>query len=547
MAQIDVDAMKGTTHIRGRPYVMYSGYMTPNQLIEFCNVPSFSKSDNHVTIANGLRFAPISNWQRPVKVDRLKKLANKIDAAHPNNKTRDSLMANPVLIGRSDQLNGGNVDIQIRQKSINVQGTHHPIPNLHEIQLNANGEEKPLWILDGQHRIHGLGNSPFVLDDNGAPIPNGTIVADEVIPVVFIIDASYEPKFLAKIFTEVTTEAKTMDKLHGDWMQFAFELGDYANNNEASLSLKAAIELGSIQTIDGMPNPFFDKVKFNPHKEVGNPTAPFKSLTSLSFRRLLENSFYDDYSGPGNNWPTPEELATCFVRFYRAAVECDGRSATDSRLFSPTKGLEKLANQLFTEFLNFLATPTGRVMITGNSKEDWVNFLQDPSRLFHSSDWSLPNVSPGSIEKNTSRNASASAAILTFKNLFFHPAEFGGVDPALWMQGPGTIGIESNVQAAQFNANTSNQQTRVASGGSLTLNLRQLGHKMIRFTNLQNSQATITRVERWNPQTNQYDLQASPKTAIVLEPGQNKTDKIKVVAICYSEDSKTETEYTVLS
>ena len=53
------------------------------------------------------------------------------------------------------------------------------------------------------------------------PIANGTIVADEVIPVVFIIDASYQSKFLAKIFTEVTTEAKTMDKLHGDWMQYA--------------------------------------------------------------------------------------------------------------------------------------------------------------------------------------------------------------------------------------------------------------------------------------------------------------------------------------
>ena len=547
MAQVEIVAMRGTTHIRGRPYVMYTGYMTPNQLIQFSNVPSFSKSDTHVKIANGLRVAPISNWQRPVKVERLQKLADKIDAAHPTNNSRDSLMANPVLIGRSDQLNGGTVDIQIHQKTMNIQGNHTPIPGLYEIHLKAHAANKPLWILDGQHRIHGLGNSPFVTDDNGNPIANGTIVADEVIPVVFIIDASYQSKFLAKIFTEVTTEAKTMDKLHGDWMQYAFELGDYSNNTEATLSLNAAIELGSMQTVDGVSNPFFDKVKFNPHKEVGNPTPPFKSLTSLAFRKLLENSFYDDYSGPGNNWPSPKELATCFVRFYRAAVECDGQSHADSRLFSSTKGLEKLTNQLFTQFLNFIATPTGRVMIVGNTKQDWKDFLQDSDRLFHSSDWSLPNVSPGSIEKNTSRKASASAAVLTFKNLFFHPTEFGGVDPALWMQGPGEIGIESNIQASQFNATTCTQQKKLASGGSTTLNLRQLGHKMIRFTKLQNSQATITRVERWNQQTNQYDIQANPKTAVVLTPGQNKTDKIKVTAICYSEDSKTETEYIVLS
>ena len=547
MSHVEITAMKGITHIKGRPYIMYTGYMTPNQLIQFSNVPSFSKSDTHVAIANGLRVAPISNWQRPVKVERLKKLAEKIDAAHPNNDSRDSLMANPVLIGRSDQLNGSSVDIQIHQKTINVHGNNIPIPELYEIRLVANNANKPLWILDGQHRIHGLGNSPFVMDDNGNPIPNGTIVANEVIPVVFIIDASYQPKFLAKIFTEVTTEAKTMDKLHGDWMQFAFDLGDYTNNTEANLGLHAAIELSSMQTVDNLANPFFDRVKFNPHNEVTNPTPPFKSLTSLSFRKLLESSFYDDYTGPGKNWPEPQELATCFVRFYRAAVECDGQSHADSRLFSSTKGLEKLTNQFFTQFLNFIATPTGRVLIVGNTKDDWVEFLQNPNRLFHSSDWSLPNVSPGSIEKNTSRKASADAAVLTFKNLFFHPTEFGGIDPALWMQGPGEIGIESNVQAPQFNGNSCWQQKKLASGGSATLNLRQKGHKMIRFTKLQNSQATITRVERWDPVTNQYAVQSNPRTAITLTPGQNKTDKIKVTAICYSEDSKTETEYTVLS
>lgn len=546
MANIEVDVMKGVTNIKGRSYTMYSGYMTPNNLIKYCNVPSFARTETHVSIANGLRQAPISNWQRPVKVQRLKDLAEEIDGALPNSNSNDSLMANPVLIGRSDELNGTSVNIEVKQKSLNVNGIHHPIPELFEVSLSAAGQQKPLWILDGQHRIHGLGDSPFVLDDQGNQIPNGSIVADEVIPVVFIIDDSYKPKFLAKIFTQVTTEAKTMEPLHGDWMQFAFQLGDYANNEEGRLAFYASIELASIQDIDNTPNPFYDKVKFNPHKELVNPVSPFKSISSLWLRKLLQRTFYEDYTGPGKNWPNAEELANCIVRFYRAAMECDSNSGSDSRLFGPNKGLETLTVPLFEHFFRFISTPYGRTLIR-QTKQDWVNFLKHSDRLFHASDWSLPNVTKGSVQKNEARGASKRAVDLTFKNLFFQPTEFNGIDPALWMQGPGEIAIESCQLGPQFKINKSVREVKFAGGGNDTINLRSLGHKMIRFKSLEASQASITKVEVYNHQRSMFENQENKKSSITLTSGSNKTDKIRITTICYSDDSKKITTFNILS
>ena len=120
MPSITIDALKGITRIQGREYPMYSAYMTPNQLIQFCDVPNYARTQSHVSIANGLKQAPIDNWQRPLDIDRLTDIAESIDRALVADNSKDSLMANPVLIGRSDQLARQGVDLTIDQKTILV-------------------------------------------------------------------------------------------------------------------------------------------------------------------------------------------------------------------------------------------------------------------------------------------------------------------------------------------------------------------------------------------------------------------------------------------
>lgn len=552
MPNITIDALKGITRIQGREYPMYSAYMTPNQLIQFCDVPNYSRTQSHVSIANGLKQAPIDNWQRPLDIDRLTDIAESIDRALVADNSKDSLMANPVLIGRSDQLARQGVDLTIDQKTILVQGANVPVPGMWKLEFSENQGYKPLWILDGQHRIHGMGNSPHVIDAQGVQIPNGSIAQDELIPVVFIVNEAYRPKFLAKIFTEVTTESKKMDGLHGDWMQYAFELGDYTDNDEASLSMKAVIELATLQDIDNIPNPFYDKIKFNPHNQIA-PAGAFRKLSSKKLREQLENGFYAAYDGPNDqdpnlapqNWPSEEDLATCIVRFYRACLLSDARSATTSKLFSPTDGYELLADTFMIEFYKFLGMEDNREKITQYTAQDWVAFLQEPTRLFNVSDWSLPNVNVGGNETNTARTASKKASQLTFKNLFCNPAGLGGVDPAAWLQGPGEIYIEHCPLGPRFNANHAVGQTHLAGGGAGRITtLRQAGHKMIRFVAPPGSQASITKIEKFN---NGAWQQVPTRNAITLSPGHAASDQIKVTTLCYTDSSEQINTYTVLS
>jgi hypothetical protein len=560
MATISVDALRGITNIRNRPYTMYSGYMTPNQLIQFCDVPSYELSQSHVSIANGLKQAPINNWQRPLGIKRLEKIAASIDRALiGTDNSKDSLMANPVLIGRSDRLNQVGVDLQINNKTISIGGTHHPIPDLWSLEFTASANHKPLWILDGQHRIHGMGNSPYVVDEAGAQVFNGSIAQDEVIPVVFIIDAGYQPKFLAKIFTEVTTESKPMDQLHGDWMQYAFELGEYNNKQEALLSMKVVIQLASIQDIDGSANPFFDSIKFNPHHPI-TPVSAFRKMSSKKLREEIMKNFYYSYDGPNGSdrvppdytpgvpqtWPTAEELATCIVRFYRACIQSDALSGTTSKLFGPNDGSELLADMFISEFFKYIALPQNQPMITGNSTSDWVTFLQDADRIFHAADWSLPLVTVGGNEKNHVRKASNKAAQKTFENLFCNPALFAGNDPATWLQGPGNIYIEHCPLGGAFSNATAIGQEHLAGGGASSIpSARAAGHKMVRFVSLSSSQATIVKVER---KINANTWQQHPtKTAATLTPGNLKSDVFRVTTLCYTESSEQTNTYTILS
>ena len=145
------------------------------------------------------------------------------------------------------------------------------------------------------------------------------------------------------------------------------------------------------------------------------------------------------------------------------------------------------------------------------------------------------------------RGASARAVDLTFKNLFFQPTEFNGIDPALWMQGPGEIAVESCQLGTKFKVNKSVREVKSAGGGNDTINLRPLGHKMIRFKSLENSQASITQVEVYNHHRSMYENQENKKSSVTLTNGSNKTDMIRITTICYSDDSKKITTFNVLS
>jgi len=499
---IEINVLKGFTEIHGRVYEMYCGYATPNQLIEYAAVPSFPRNMDHNKIALGLKNPPVDHWQRPLDTERISKLRIKIDSAIQRNPSKDSLMANPVLIGRSNKLGIDGVDIEIKPVTVNEPGRPtQQVPNLYSLKLSYLEDKKPLWILDGQHRIHGLGNSPFITDQHGNQIPNGSIVADQTIPVVFVVDEErYNAKFLAKIFTEVTTEAQKMAELHGDWMQYAFDMKHYSLPNEKT-GMSATIELTTIQEVDGITNPFYangGQIRFNPHNDFSG-VGPLV-LDARDFRKMFAAKYFSRLvtrdSDVGKTQETlrverSSEVANTFVRFYRASRDADSYSENGSRLFDNEKAWPKMAHYYFNAFLDYLATNPD---LNNYSKDEWVEFLCHEERQFDECDWRMSDLDAGPTGKYY--KPSEKALRVTFSRFFNNPSSFDYQLPSAWLMGPGHIQVQTAIDGTRFPTTNYEPTDTLVSGGGATLNLRVKGHKMIRFRDLENSQTSILNVER---------------------------------------------------
>jgi len=573
-----VVCIKGVAQIHGRSDEMLTGFLTPNELIQFCSVPSFPPNMSHVQISSGLYTPPIANWQRPLDQTKISEIAQDIGSAEVDNASKDSLMANPVLVGRSDKLNQPDVSLGTSPHRINIGGTSEVVPGVFEVRFTSSDEHKPLWVLDGQHRIHGIGNSDLRVDEDGNPIPNnGTLLQNQPIPVVFIIEQNYTAKFLAKIFTQVTTKAEPMHAIHGDWMEYAFDMGDY-DGVSAKYAMNAVADLTTIQEFDNVANPFFGQIVFNPK----NTQIPEKMIddqvSSKKFRIFLQKYYFDNLTNlhaehhedpvmcaeehPGlthEAWVEVQagltdetileqiktrrerytrKFAKAFVRFYRAGKETDTTSNNGSKIFDTDNLLPKFSKQFFQAFLEYLATDYS---LLDKTKQEWVEFLTGDERMFDQADWSLEDA--GSTQSNLAYKPSEKAASVTFAKFFHSPEDFDGIDPVTYLFGPGMIEYQTANRAARWPRATYHPEEVVAAGGSPEIRLRDSGHKMLRFVSLDYSQATITSVE--------HDLSGemeklSQKTDKITFPDGNGVCNVQVTALCYSESSSRTTTYRVL-
>jgi hypothetical protein len=548
LERLEITCVRGEVTIHSRKYPMYSGFMTPNQLIKFADVPSFPEDSTHTKLSINLTKDPVTDWQRPVDRNRLTRIRKNVDAAKPNTSEFDTLMANPVLIGRSDKIKPNPIVNQDCSISINPMriplpnGSNVAVPDVSVVQIDGDSSKKPLWILDGQHRIHGLGQSPFPVDDKGKKISeNASILADEVIPVVFVIDEDYNPEFLAKIFTEVTTESEKMSPIHEDWMQYAFHMKPYDRENTRS-AMEVVIELTNRQKIDSIKNNFYNKIQFNP-KEMNFGEGVFK-YTSVEFRRIIEMNYFENIP-IGKSPKSSEDITQCIVRFYRACCKLDdAQTLGNSKLLSPSlkggKGGSKfLATIFLSAFLDYIAMNEDTISKT---QDQWEYFLQDPARNFQDCDWTLDAISPGSMETNAARKASKKSAELSFQRFFNNPDIMDGIHVTDYMMGPDVFEYRTAKMSKAF----PNSETKYLPGelvgnqGVNTLNIRKHDHSQIRFLSKINSRTTITalKVIRYDGTTEKIPA-GNVKTAIKFEKGPtNRTATIHVKTLCLGELSE---------
>ena len=353
-------------------------------------------------------------------------------------------MANSVLLGESSHTSGTLATISTPNPTL-VNG--HVAPELFDITFEANGA-KPLWILDGQHRIHGLADS--------------STQSDQKIPVVFLIKhPKFTMEFLAQVFTEVTTGAQDLEELHKHWMLFSFGMDPFVSTppNNRHKAMLAVLELCTTGSIGGLTNPFFDQVKFNPYdpSSVGpdNITYTVKEWTAL-----LDDCYYSQ-----GGTLSAANLAKQIVLFLRAAKGLDA-SGTASKIFG-TDPHTIIRDALMKEFLKHAAA-VGISATT--SQSDWEAKLNTGN--WSASAWNLPWLAAG-VKSGTSgawSTPSQRAINHTMNKLFEDPAAFGGNAPSVYLQTQQDITLVAKKKTPSGNWSSVDQAEIQSNGGSYSIN-----------------------------------------------------------------------------
>lgn len=514
---ITVTCLKTDVAIGGVSYPVLMAFLTAEELLRVAEVPNFDRAKKHSDIANSLRQQPLDEWQRPPEMDRVKRIADVFsDSGSP------SLMANPVLVGNSTNASG---NWKLTPKMVGT-GVKAPVPDVFELELTETSP-KPLWILDGQHRILGMSKSTQ---------------KSQKIPVVLLVDAAVYPSpFLAKMFTQVTTEAKPMKRLHGEWMSYAFGMADYQEPAWRN-AMQASVELVSLAVVDGSQNELLNNIKFNPYEDAGD--ASFRTLRwdVRGWNEVLVKHYY----GQSTTTPflAPKALAENIIRFIRAVVELDGYRDSGSRLLH-NNGSEHpmLFDQLLRTFLEFCAHTGAQ-----KAQAEWKQFLSDDGRNFGACDWRLPWVVTSGSTSGTAFRPSKKALRLAMAWLFNEPHRLNTFPLAEILRGPGDVLLEGFARTSKGNKQTKKDVVRhKISGGNPKFNLSQDGiaRRDVRFRTLEGSLASVVSVE-WRGMQPTKRWSADDYIDLSSLGAAGSTVTLQVETYCYSSDSRQEITVTLL-
>lgn len=398
-AEVSVDCLRAEHQVLAQRYPLFVGFLAADRLAAIAESPHFALDTTHQQIASNVQGSPVREWQRPLdqaRADEIRRIFS----------TSNEIMPNAVLLAAPDPSRLTFTPQSGRLWTVSVT---EPLPD----------ERKPLWILDGQHRIAGLSSS-----------------AHEV-PFVLLAShnqsAQYQESRFAKIFAQVTTTAEGLHILHNEWLTYAFDLGKYetasggARAVQQKKAMSTVIELCNVRYLDTdetLSNPFFDRIAFNPgsvkRTTAPKPVGPAKGgfqYTAVDLQTLVNDSYFaSDFT---SKVLSPSEIASQIGLAYEALVDCHDAAARPQSVMlnAPPVGHSALQNAYMHGVFRYLAT--------NGAPDDWTEVLA--ARAFRSTDWSKGAWSGerGGTEGNINRKLARSV----FQSLFE-----GGLD-ALFLDG----------------------------------------------------------------------------------------------------------------
>lgn len=269
--EIVISCQKYEIRNGGVVYPFYLGALDAKKLKEVSDAPSFGYATPNHQIAAEVLVPPTQHWQRPLKDDKVEAIARRFDLA-------SEIMPNPVLLAvNPDKRISLSEDI----------GGHGEPTGLWTIRITVPidpNEQKPLWIIDGQHRVMGMAK---------------TLVSESPLPFVLLYSEqeAYRPSVLAKIFAQVTTEATPLNQIHQSWMKFVFNLGEYSEDSPTWRAMKTVALLCSTQMFEGQPNPFYGKIGFNPELDPIAISPGGFSFDAKYLQDLLRDKYFKNLGG----------------------------------------------------------------------------------------------------------------------------------------------------------------------------------------------------------------------------------------------------------
>jgi DGQHR domain-containing protein len=260
-----------------KTYPIFVGFLDAELIMSIAEAPHFTETTSNEEIASKLDVPPIKDWQRPLIPEKLTSIASLFSDT-------GEFMPNPVLLSEN-VLSTTSSDISAKQQ-ITPGGMSTMVWEI-DIPISRPSRAKPLWILDGQHRITGMAQSKQRKDQ---------------VPVVLLINLKgnyYDGSDLAKIFAQVTTQATKLDALHNEWLTYAFDLDAYSISNpkysQHRDAMKCVAKLASMPKLGekNSNNPFLNRIQFNQHYKTAIPDPGGFSYDCIDLKNQIFKHYYD--------------------------------------------------------------------------------------------------------------------------------------------------------------------------------------------------------------------------------------------------------------
>ena len=185
--------------------MVYVGNASASSLHLACDVPAIPSDLSASDTVNRILDPTLerNQWQRALVTNRVKHIQSFL-------RTGNSFFVNPVIIHLDDTVDKSHAKVVLDENNQTI--LQIDFSNFCDGDGWLFGEDRPLKLIDGQHRVRGAARSSM----------------GRVLQIPFIlIPSTYGPDNAARLFTEINTTSKELDKDHQLFLAYRFKISHH--------------------------------------------------------------------------------------------------------------------------------------------------------------------------------------------------------------------------------------------------------------------------------------------------------------------------------